>query len=81
MPSALRIPDWQDRTASIAYYQPGVLGAYSASDVRGRLLSQLGLQLPPPLAELADEGTAIIELSEERIDLIDADVVLWGRLW
>ncbi len=49
---------------------------YGPEDARGRLLTSLGFELPPGLAEItgAEFGG---ELSLERADLLDVDVIIW----
>jgi iron complex transport system substrate-binding protein len=49
---------------------------YGPEDPRGRLLTALGLELPPDLAEVTgDEFGA--NLSEERADMLDVDLIIW----
>jgi iron complex transport system substrate-binding protein len=49
---------------------------YGPEDARGRLLTALGLELPPDLAEVTgDEFGA--NLSEERAEMLDVDVIIW----
>ena len=71
-------PGWQDRTATIAFRTRASFGVYGPTDVRPRLLASLGLDMPEDLRAIADPARPFIELSEERIGLVDADVVLWG---
>ena len=71
-------PDWQDRTATVAFRTSASFGVYGPTDVRPRLLATLGLEMPEGLLAIADPARPFIELSEERIGLVDADVVLWG---
>ena len=49
---------------------------YGPEDVRGRFLTDLGFELPADLAEItgAEFGG---DLSDEHLDLLDVDVVVW----
>jgi iron complex transport system substrate-binding protein len=49
---------------------------YGPEDPRGRFLSALGLELPPDLAEITGEEFGA-ELSQERADMLDVDVIIW----
>lgn len=71
-------PDWQGRTASVAFYIGGNLGAYTAQDVRVQLLARLGLVPPDTLTGLAGwHGSFSVTLSEEALSVLEADLILW----
>lgn len=71
-------PDWQGRTASVAFYISGNLGAYTAQDVRVQLLARLGLVPPDTLTGLAGwDGGFSVTLSEEALSVLEADLILW----
>ena len=73
-----RHPDWAGQTASVAYLMGGTLGAYTSHDLRPLLLSNLGFETPQAIDDAATEGNPFtVTLSEERIDIIDANVVIW----
>lgn len=70
-------PEFEEATGVVAYsFAPKDYGAYGTQDLRGRFLTSLGFELPPKIAELTGDEffTAI---SGERLDLIDADVLVW----
>ncbi|MGQ0842629.1 MAG: iron-siderophore ABC transporter substrate-binding protein [Sporichthyaceae bacterium] len=51
-------------------------GVYSSQDPRSQVIGDLGLQFPEGLQEIV--GTSFFgNLSRERIDLLDADVLVW----
>ncbi|NPD15528.1 ABC transporter substrate-binding protein [Xinfangfangia sp. D13-10-4-6] len=70
-------PDWQGKTASVAWFLGGGLGAYSGQDVRVQLLASLGFHLPPRLAARVKGDGFSVPLSEEAIGLLEADVLVW----
>ncbi len=70
-----RHPEFVGATAAVARMknQPGV---YASHDRRSRLLQQLGFVIPPEYDEMAGDST-YVGFSEERLDLLDTDVILW----
>jgi iron complex transport system substrate-binding protein len=68
-------PEFDGATSVVATPYEGV-GVYGTEDVRGRLLTSLGFVLPDGLAEVTgDEFYG--QLSEERVDLLDVDTIVW----
>ncbi|MEM7143307.1 MAG: ABC transporter substrate-binding protein [Actinomycetota bacterium] len=71
-------PHFTESTASIAYSTAaGAIGSYDADNSRYQFLGELGFTMPSELAAAAD-GEAVIVLGAERLDLLDADVVIWS---
>lgn len=68
-------PEFSGATALVATPYEGIW-IYGPEDVRGRLLTQLGFALPEELAELTG-GEFGGNLSMERADLLDVDVIIW----
>jgi len=68
-------PEFAGATSIVATPYEGIW-VYGAQDVRGRLLTMLGFELPAGLAEItgAEFGG---NLSMERADLLDVDVIIW----
>jgi iron complex transport system substrate-binding protein len=68
-------PEFVGATSIVATPYEGIW-VYGAQDVRGRLLTMLGFELPVGLAEItgAEFGG---NLSMERADLLDVDVIIW----
>lgn len=68
-------PEFKDATSIVATPWEGIW-VYGAEDVRGRFLTTLGFQLPAGLDEVT--GTEFGgNLSMERADLLDVDVIIW----
>lgn len=75
---AERNPEWNGKTASVAYLWGDTLGAYASQDVRPLLLAEVGLQTPREIDEATTENNPFaVTISEERIDIIDSDVLIW----
>ena len=68
-------PEFEGASAVAATPYEGIY-VYGPEDVRGRFLTSLGFELPPGLAEVtgAEFGG---DLSDERADLLDVDVIVW----
>lgn len=49
---------------------------YGPQDVRGRFMSSLGFRIPEEIADLAGDAF-FADLSRERLELIDADALVW----
>ncbi|ETX30366.1 ABC transporter substrate-binding protein [Roseivivax isoporae] len=71
-------PDWDGRTASVAYAMAGTPGAYTSADLRAQLLAQLGFETPAAIDAAAGGGNPFaVTLSEEALSVLDADLILW----
>lgn len=70
-------PDWQGLTAAVGFVTPDGPGAYTAADIRPQLLNSLGFVNPPAIDGMAEEGAFTVSFSEEAIDPIDGDIVVW----
>lgn len=68
-------PHWRDRTAVMVW--PPRTGAYTRRDLRGRFLADLGFKTPPALEALAGERAFHVEVPQEDLSPIDADVLIW----
>lgn len=68
-------PEFAGATSVVATPYEGIW-VYGPEDVRGRFLTMLGLQLPDGLAEVSG-GEFGGNLSMERADLLDVDVIIW----
>ena len=68
-------PEFVGATSVMATPYEGIW-VYGPEDVRGRFLTALGVELPADLAEVtgAEFGG---DLSDERVDLLDVDVIVW----
>lgn len=57
-------------------YDPGKYNVHGAEDPRSRFLAALGFRLPPKIAPIVGDAIST-ELSRERLDLLDTDLVVW----
>ncbi|MCC5973131.1 MAG: ABC transporter substrate-binding protein [Rubellimicrobium sp.] len=72
-------PDWQGRTAAVAFaWEADGPGAYTSSDIRPQLLADLGFVTPPAIDALATGANAFaITMSPEDLSPIDGDLIVW----
>lgn len=71
-------PELEGASAVVAYLNTdGGASAYASSDVRGRLLEAYGMEVPAEIDELAGDSF-YVEISPERLDLLDVDVLIWA---
>jgi iron complex transport system substrate-binding protein len=71
-------PQFAGRTAVVAeHLEPGLTFVRSPRDQRSQLLAGLGFIIPPELGELSGDKDGI-EISDERMQLLDRDVLLWN---
>jgi iron complex transport system substrate-binding protein len=68
-------PEFEGRTAILAYGGPDGYGAYATQDTRSRFLSDLGFVTPEKIDELAGKSF-FTAFSEEQFRLMDQDVVV-----
>ncbi|MBO9531769.1 MAG: iron-siderophore ABC transporter substrate-binding protein [Solirubrobacteraceae bacterium] len=67
-------PEFEGKTAIMAYGGPDGYGAYSSQDTRSRFLGDLGFKVPAEIDKLA-KGSFFTSFSEEQFRLLDQDVV------
>lgn len=70
-------PDWEGKTAAVAFYWNDAPGAYRSIDSRPRLLDSLGLKTPPAIDALGKPDDFYVSFSSEDLSPLDADVVIW----
>lgn len=70
-------PEWQGNTFAMMTYWSGSVGLYSDTDSTVRFISSLGLEPHPKVAALSTPGEFYINISEEILPELDADVVFW----
>jgi iron complex transport system substrate-binding protein len=70
-------PELEGAEGVVAFYSGGDLGVYTSSDLRSRLLEDLGLTVPAEIDEVAGDGAFFAPVSLERGELLDRDVVVW----
>jgi iron complex transport system substrate-binding protein len=69
-------PGFDGATAVMATVFDDKISIYSPQDMRGRFLESLGFELPPEVAKLAGDDFSA-DVSMERVDLVDGDLVVW----
>jgi iron complex transport system substrate-binding protein len=71
-------PDLQGKTVAVAYNygEARTYGFYVSQDSRARFFTELGLVVPEELEEIAGDRF-YSDLSEERIDLLDQDILVF----
>ena len=69
-------PAFDGATAAIAFTFSNQVGAYTSTDVRAQIMELLGFITPPVYDEISLNGF-YVSFSEERIDLLDTDIVIW----
>ncbi|MCC6617237.1 MAG: iron-siderophore ABC transporter substrate-binding protein [Anaerolineae bacterium] len=67
-------PQFEGKTVAVSYYYDGTYGFYTSQDSRGRFFTDLGFVIPDELVEIAGESF-YADVSAERIDLIDQDLI------
>tara|TARA_B100001057_G_scaffold362819_1_gene365448 strand:+ start:1367 stop:2434 length:1068 start_codon:yes stop_codon:yes gene_type:complete len=76
----LRHPQWEGKSAVVAFYSVDSPGAYGPLDIRPQFLSTLGFETPEVIADLAGDGSFIASISAEDLSPLDADVLFWFAL-
>ncbi|MDE2776485.1 MAG: iron-siderophore ABC transporter substrate-binding protein [Chloroflexota bacterium] len=74
-----RYPQFQGATVSVAYKTAETYGYYTGQDGRGRFFTDLGFVVPAEQNELAGDSFYYY-LSEERIDILDTDLLVFLAL-
>ena len=69
-------PEFADATGAMATVWDGSVTVYTPIDVRGRFLDSLGFSQIEGLEEMSDDGFSA-SISQEQIDLIDVDAIVW----
>lgn len=73
-------PQWAGKTALIGWVsRDGKLGVYSQHDSRQLLLEKLGFVTPDAIKQLDPDGSATVYLSDEAIELLNVDLLVWIR--
>jgi iron complex transport system substrate-binding protein len=70
-------PEWKGEEGTVSYVTSETeVGAYSSQDTRGRLLTALGITIPPEIDQLAGDQF-YSSFSLEELKRLDRDVILW----
>ena len=67
-------PQFADKTVAVAYRNGDTYGFYTAQDSRARFFEDLGFVVPEELVDLAGDSF-YADISEERLDLLDQDLL------
>lgn len=68
-------PDFEGKTAVVGAYSSEGFGAYASSDSRSTFMRNLGFEIPKAIDEQAGKEFSV-HLSDENLDLLDADLTL-----
>ncbi|WP_243608544.1 iron-siderophore ABC transporter substrate-binding protein [Rhodococcus sp. ARC_M5] len=69
-------PEFADKTVAVGTLYSGQIGAYVRGDTRVDYLESLGMTNTPAIQNLAEPGAFSIELSEENVAALDADLTV-----
>jgi iron complex transport system substrate-binding protein len=69
-------PEFEGLTGTAVLPYDGKYGAYLPGDARGRFLMSLGFDIPEAITERDSGDDFFVELSTERVDLLDGDLLL-----
>lgn len=70
-------PEWQGKTLAVFTHYAGSIGLYTAGDSSVRFLTGLGFVVHPRVVELSEPGQFYVEISEEILPEMDADLIVW----
>ncbi|MFJ4295053.1 iron-siderophore ABC transporter substrate-binding protein [Curtobacterium sp. NPDC089689] len=68
-------PEFEGKTAVVGSYSSEGFGAYASSDSRSQFMENLGFTIPKAIDQQAGKQFAV-SLSDENLDLLDADLTL-----
>lgn len=69
-------PEWEGQTVTVASHTAEGWGAYTAADGRVGFMEDLGFVQNPEIAELGGEGEFTVSISDEQLELFDADLLV-----
>ncbi|MFT4148791.1 MAG: ABC transporter substrate-binding protein [Paracoccaceae bacterium] len=69
-------PEFRGLSGTAAYFNNGEIVGYRSKDGANKLLSDFGIQTPAVFDEMV-AGSDRFQISPERFDLFDLDVILW----
>ncbi|MPZ83291.1 MAG: ABC transporter substrate-binding protein [Actinophytocola sp.] len=70
-------PDWKGKTVAVVDpYQPGQYAVFQKTDPKAVFMTEMGFTVPDEINEAAGDNNAA-EISTERADMIDQDLVLF----
>jgi iron complex transport system substrate-binding protein len=70
-------PDWQGKTFAMLTWWNGTVGLYTPGDSSVKFIEDLGLTIHPGVVAHAKPDTYYVEISQEVLPELDADVIFW----
>lgn len=70
-------PEWQGKSAVVAFFWEDAPGAYRSTDVRPQFLSELGFVTPQAIDDAGDSEAFYVTFSAEDPSALDTDLLLW----
>lgn len=72
-------PAFEGKSLAVATYSGDTFSVFASEDARSRFFTSLGFGIPEEFDELAGDSF-FTEISAERVDLLDTDVLVWDQL-
>lgn len=73
-------PEWEGRSVMVVTPPgEGQFGTFASEDPRSRFFTSLGFEVPTRIDDLAGESF-YAQISPERVDLLEADLLVWDQL-
>lgn len=72
-------PEFEGKSLAVATYSGGTFSVFASEDPRARFFTSLGFVIPEEFDELAGDSF-YADLSAERVDLLETDVLVWDQL-
>ena len=69
-------PDWAGQSVTVASRTAEGWGAYTEADGRVGFMQDLGFEQNPEVTELTGEGEFSVSISDEQLELLDADLLV-----
>ncbi|MFJ6247027.1 MULTISPECIES: iron-siderophore ABC transporter substrate-binding protein [unclassified Streptomyces] len=71
-------PEWAGKTLTVAdSFEAGKYSAFTRTDPKAIFFSELGFTPKPEIDTLAKPGWNVAELSAEKLNVLDADLLVW----
>jgi iron complex transport system substrate-binding protein len=70
-------PEWQGKTFAMMTWWDGSVGLYTPGDSSVKFMEGLGLTVHPAAVALSQPDTFYVEISQEVLPDLDADVIFW----
>lgn len=70
-------PEWKGKTFAMLTWWNGTVGLYTPGDSSVKFIEELGLTVHPAAVALSQPDTYFVEISQEVLPELDADVIFW----